>query len=255
MIESGEKSIHVLPFDGNEDNWRMWSRQFLARAHKKGYKQVLLGKEVPPAEDDPTNDKKELETRKANNDAYTDLILSMSDDVPFAAVDEATTSDLPSGDAGLAWSNLVARFEPKTPVTMVTVKQKFSECKMDNSTQHPDEWIAKLETYRKRLIALKSLISDTDFMIHILTHLPNKYESTVEKLEDDLTKGTLTVTDLREKLRSKYDRITRNKRANDRPSNETALAAANMTNNNESNNNGGNLGSTNQYFKGRSSNC
>ena len=54
--ESIERSLRILPFNGEQEKWRMWSRQFLACAHKKGYKKVLLGIETPPAESDATTD-------------------------------------------------------------------------------------------------------------------------------------------------------------------------------------------------------
>ena len=43
--------------------------------------------------------------QKANQDAYTPLILACEDDVSFGAVDKAMISDLPSGDAACAWRN------------------------------------------------------------------------------------------------------------------------------------------------------
>jgi len=41
--EEAEKTIRVIPFSGEHDAWRMWSRRFLARARMRGYKEVLLG--------------------------------------------------------------------------------------------------------------------------------------------------------------------------------------------------------------------
>ena len=40
---STEKTIRVIPFSGKQEEWRMWSRKFLARAKIRGYKEVLLG--------------------------------------------------------------------------------------------------------------------------------------------------------------------------------------------------------------------
>ena len=58
------ETIHELPFSGKESDYRMWSKQFLARAVKKGYKKILDGTmQVPPEadvipDDNDTNDKR-----------------------------------------------------------------------------------------------------------------------------------------------------------------------------------------------------
>ena len=38
----GDKAIRVIPFTGDQKDWRMWSRKFLARADLKGYQGILL---------------------------------------------------------------------------------------------------------------------------------------------------------------------------------------------------------------------
>ena len=101
------KTIHVLPFNDKHDKWHMWLRKFLARGIKRSYKNVLLKKKQVPVHNksiDPAMEdgKKVLLSRAANNQVYTDLILSCMDDVSFGAVDEATTDELPNGDVELA---------------------------------------------------------------------------------------------------------------------------------------------------------
>ena len=49
----GTTSIKVIPFSGKAVDWPVWSEKFLARTRRKGYKKILLGKEVVP--DDATN--------------------------------------------------------------------------------------------------------------------------------------------------------------------------------------------------------
>jgi len=51
--DRGTTSIKVIPFSGKAVDWPVWSEKFLARARRKGYKKILLGKgEVP---DDATD--------------------------------------------------------------------------------------------------------------------------------------------------------------------------------------------------------
>ena len=42
----GTVSIKVIPFSGNAIDWPVWSEKFLARARRKGYKKIFLGKDV-----------------------------------------------------------------------------------------------------------------------------------------------------------------------------------------------------------------
>jgi hypothetical protein len=62
-----------------------------------------------------------LRARELNTLAYSELLLSCNDDVAFGAVDEACPEDLPGGSATLAWANLVAKFEPRTPSLKVKI--------------------------------------------------------------------------------------------------------------------------------------
>jgi hypothetical protein len=40
-------SIRVISFTGKKEDWPIWSVKFLARARRKGYRDVLLGKSLP----------------------------------------------------------------------------------------------------------------------------------------------------------------------------------------------------------------
>ena len=44
--DKGTTSIKVIPFTGKAIDWPVWSENFLAQARRKGYKKILLGKEV-----------------------------------------------------------------------------------------------------------------------------------------------------------------------------------------------------------------
>ena len=49
-------------------------------------------------------------------------------------------------------------------------------------------------------------IQEEDLILHILNNLPKMYETTAEICEDELSKGTLTLLSLKERLRTKYRR-------------------------------------------------
>ena len=111
-----EKSIRIIPFSGKDEDWRMWSRKFLARAHLRKYKGVLLGTTTVPIDSDVIDEttasgKVMAEARIANEKAYNDLLLSCEEEISFGAVDEAITNELANGDAKMAWDNLMAKFK------------------------------------------------------------------------------------------------------------------------------------------------
>jgi hypothetical protein len=45
-------SIRVIPFTGKKEDWPIWSVKFLAPARCKGYRDVLLGKDITPSDAD-----------------------------------------------------------------------------------------------------------------------------------------------------------------------------------------------------------
>jgi len=81
MSQVEEKSIKVICFDGQQVNWSYWEEKFLARARRKGFKDVLLGT-VPIPQDseqlDPGTDasKAKKNARDMNKLAYEELVLS-----------------------------------------------------------------------------------------------------------------------------------------------------------------------------------
>ena len=95
-----EKAIRIVTFTGKRDDWRQWSKKFLAVTERREYRMIL------------ETDKEELEVtgddrKKKNSAAYNDLLLAMTDDVSFGLVDEASSTDYPEGDARVAWSKLM----------------------------------------------------------------------------------------------------------------------------------------------------
>eukprot|EP00977_Amphora_coffeiformis_P025774 scaffold22134_cov95-Amphora_coffeaeformis.AAC.1 len=159
MSDPIERSIRVLPFKGGKTEWRMWSRKFLARARAKGFKAIMEGTPgttaVPKYNEvlDETQDadKPKIKARKANDDGYNELLLSIEDEVCFGLVDGAVTPDLPDGDLAKAWTALKNKFEPKTKTAMTDLKLDFTKCKMEEG-EDPEEWITTLESYQWRLL-------------------------------------------------------------------------------------------------------
>ena len=77
------KSVKVIPFDGAQDSWHMWSRRFLAKSQAAGTKKYLLSsKDVPKHGEVLDTDEKKL-ARCLNEQMYTELLLSCNDEMSF----------------------------------------------------------------------------------------------------------------------------------------------------------------------------
>ena len=147
-------SIKVIIFKGKALQWPTWKEKYLARARRKGYKEIYKGTvEVPDDDfdiDASAVDAAELtDAREKNELAYEDLILAIDDEtdagrVAFSIVRMAKTRKLKDGDARLAWSRLCDKYESKSAPSRLNLKSKFAECKLANSRSDPDVWLTKL---------------------------------------------------------------------------------------------------------------
>ena len=71
-----KKAIRIVTFTGKRDNWRQWSKKFLAVAERRESRMIL---ETNKEELEVTGD----DRKKKNSAAYNDLLLAMTDDVSF----------------------------------------------------------------------------------------------------------------------------------------------------------------------------
>ena len=199
---STEKSIRIISFTGKKQDWRKWSRKFLAMAVKRGYKDVLLG--VLKTKGSMTDEEK-----VKNGHAYNDIMLSMNEDVSFGLVDEACSEEMPEGDSALAWKRLEAKYDSQTNSSKVKLMKQLNKSKLKSKDDDPDHWVSELEVIRARLKKMKVSIEDDYFMMHILNNLPDEYDNLVDTLEDkiDAKSDPLTLESLREKLSSKYEKL------------------------------------------------
>lgn len=144
--------------------------------------------------------------------AYDELILSLdhlssSGRVAFSLVKSRCSSDYPNGNIFVAWQSLSKQFEPQTITELTTLEQKFYKSELTSCESNPDVWFAQLENMRTRIQFLddKSTISDHLMTMHILSHLPNKYENTIKNAMDNI--ASLGLEGLKDKIRAKYSRI------------------------------------------------
>ena len=176
----------------------------------KGYKKVLLGKEITPTDDDEevnTNTpagREKQRLREANEMAYTDLVLSINGEsasgrVAFNLVRLSKTKEHTEGDARLAWAKLKNKYATKSAPSLLALKKELTNSHLEKGENDPDVWIGKLEDLRIQLEEQGSTMSDMDLMVHILNNLPESYEISVAKLEDRLNNDNdpLTLEEIR----------------------------------------------------------
>ena len=77
---SEEKAIRIISFSGKRNDWRVWSRKFLAVVEKRGYKKILTG--AVKITSSSTDDEK-----KFGVNAYNNLLLAMTEGLSFGLVD------------------------------------------------------------------------------------------------------------------------------------------------------------------------
>ena len=235
-----EKSIRIISFSGKKEDWSVWEEKFLARARRKGYKKILKGKEKAPKDsiviDNSNAAGKELERmQEANENAYEDLILSIntknkSGEVAFAIIKGCKTTEFADGDAFISWTRLLDKYASKSTPLLLKLKKEFTNSVMKNN-EDPDEWITGLEATQTRIKEIVPnkvhvQISDDDLMIHVLNYLPKKsYDIEKAACEKELEKGTLTITNLREELRRRYDSDIKDNMSEDEEESDTALFA------------------------------
>ena len=205
------KTIRIIPFSGKEEDWNRWSKTFMATATAKGYREVLK-----PSEEEEDVDE------DLNVQAYNDLILSCQEDISFGIIDESISETFPDGDARLAWKNLRDRFEPSTGAAKVQAKQEFHQLKLASADDDPDPWITSLELKRRRLKTLGTTIEDDVIILHILNNLPKEYERVVELCEEDLSRGTVNLQTVKERIRARFSRL---QKANENMDEAIALMA------------------------------
>jgi hypothetical protein len=62
------------------------------------------------------------------------LTLAMTDAVSFEAMDSSKTSDLPDGDAKLAWATLNVIYQPNNQSELQALRQQFNHCPLTDAS-------------------------------------------------------------------------------------------------------------------------
>jgi len=118
--------------------------------------------------------------------------------VAFHIVVGSVSTDLLDGDAAVAWTRLKNKYAPKITPRKLELCREIQMCKLKNSNQDPEAWIAHLEGLRMKLSNTGCAMTDEDLMVHILNNLTDDYKVQLSKLEEKLGSMTnpLTIDDV-----------------------------------------------------------
>ena len=102
-----DETIKLISFSGKTDQWEFWEMKFLARASRKGYKEVLTMDETKIPVETATSTDADKKIIKWNETAYEDLVLSMDTEkkagrVAFKIIKTCKTTKYENGNAAMA---------------------------------------------------------------------------------------------------------------------------------------------------------
>jgi hypothetical protein len=130
--ETKEISMKVIPFSGKKLDFVAWEEKFLAGARRKGYKEVILGREKIPKDgvvlsSAKEEDKEDIRITEKNEFAYSDLILSIdtttsAGKVAFNLVRNSKSDDYPDGNSAAAFKNLRNKYTIQVAQSLLPVQ-------------------------------------------------------------------------------------------------------------------------------------
>ena len=74
----GEKTLKVIPFSGEANEWLDWEKKFFSKAVLCGYADILDGNTAVPPDSVPNPSDEQKKARKINTLAYHSLTVSCS---------------------------------------------------------------------------------------------------------------------------------------------------------------------------------
>ena len=106
--------------------------------------------------------------------------MSNTNKIAFNIVNNAITTDLPDGDASLAWKRLSSKYNSKSSTVAVGLSNKFNKAKLTSLSVDPEDWIVESEILQARLGDMNYPITDKHLMVHILYNLPEEYNIAIK---------------------------------------------------------------------------
>ena len=160
-----EKKIKILPFNGEKQNWHMWSRKFFFNITVQGWRDILQEYQEIKSED---RDHQE----EINMILYYELLISMEDSVWFSIVDMERSNEHPQCCFRTEFNKLKEKFESTSQDSQCEIKLEYETLKMKNN-EDPELFINTLEKLSRRMKEdFNMKIIDEDIINKVLNTLP-----------------------------------------------------------------------------------
>ena len=185
-------------FNGDRDDWLIWSSNFRSALQRKKLRIVL-----DLLDDDSRRTPKDSETltlpdgspnldheklKEQNRDAFSILKTLMSTKTPegrvcWHMVDncEDKTKGYKDGDFKEAWKSLDEEFAPKDATSVTDLKTTYNDKKMPRG-QKPSLFIGELQTLKKRLKEQGHVIDDATFITCLLYTSPSPRDLSTSRM-------------------------------------------------------------------------
>ena len=138
MAEPREVNMKVITFSGKKDDWLIWEERMMSKSKKKGYRDLLLGREdviCMTSQEIDVDNEEEMRLRRINDEAYLDLINSMDCDteagkIDFSVVKGSKNEEYEDGNALVAYTNLKSKYLPSTTIDLMKLENEYQGSKM-----------------------------------------------------------------------------------------------------------------------------
>jgi hypothetical protein len=207
------RAVKSLPFSGKRADFMIWKSKFLAICIYHNCANIMTSlTDIAPNEAtdlDPLVPEHIplIALRNQNKKAFMLLTLAITERVSYDAIINARTTELPNGDAKLAWTHLLELHQPTTRTELHHLQQQFHQCTLKSITKNPDDWFAQLEHIRVQLrIDHATDIPDDQMKTQILYNTdPDEYKIAKELLKHQLNMGNdVTINTIKSTYRQIY---------------------------------------------------
>jgi hypothetical protein len=229
LSETKDMWMKIIPFSGKKVDFITWEEKCMARARRKGYKEVILGQVTIPKDDvvlssAKEEDKEDIRTREKTEYAYSNLILAIytttsSGKVTFNLVCNSKSDDYPDGNTAVAFKNLKNKYMSRLAQTLLKLHKAFYQSKFKKHS-NPEVYIMYMEDIHSRIEDVDQMMKmiDDHSMLHIINNLTKDYESQVESMEDKIGADDhpLAIKEMCKILTLQFERINNKQDSDDK---------------------------------------
>jgi hypothetical protein len=195
----------VITFSGKKKDWIASEEKFLSKSKHRGFKEILLGKLVVPISTDILDpaidqDKVKISLQERNQQGYTDVWIKVRESLH-------STLDYDDGKNETASKNMRRNeYAPKTVPSLAKLESLYGSKLKKNFD--PNVFIIYLKDLRSTMEDMKFVMTENQFILHVVNNLMEDYMNQVESLERRIGSktDTIDIEDIGEELNLKFER-------------------------------------------------